>query len=305
MQFKDYYETLGLAPGASDAEIKTAYRRLARKFHPDVSKETGAEERFKAVNEAYEALRDPGKRAAYDQLRSRGYRAGEEFRPPPGYARPGRGQEFEFDLGDAYAGDSGAAGFSDFFESLFGRGRGPRAGEGGARARQARASERARLEVSIEDVHTGGRQRISVNGRTLDVTIPKGVQAGQQIRLAGQSSSGGDLLLDVAYRSHPQFEVDGRDVRFTLSLTPWEAALGAEKSVPTLGGEVQLRIPAGSDTGKRLRLRGRGLPSSQGAPDGDQIVVLEVHVPAAEDDLQKQLYAQLAEAFQGTVGRSG
>jgi curved DNA-binding protein len=296
MQFKDYYETLGLAPGASDAEIKTAYRRLARKFHPDVSKEAGAEERFKAVNEAYEALRDPGKRKAYDQLRSRGYRAGQEYRPPPGYA-----QDFEFDLGDAFGDSDSGGGFSDFFETLFGRGRGQRPGDAGPRAQQApRGNERARIEVDLQTVFTGGRQRIVVNGRTLEVRIPKGLLPGQQIRLAGQAASGGDLLLDIAYRPHPQFQTEGREVRHTLAVMPWEAALGAEKSVPTLAGPVQLRIPPGSDTGKRLRLRGRGLPATQsGEAPGDQIVILEVRAPAAEDERQRQLYRQLGEAFSG------
>jgi curved DNA-binding protein len=300
MQFKDYYETLGLAPGASDAEIKTAYRRLARKFHPDVSKEAGAEERFKAVNEAYEALRDPGKRAAYDQLRARGYRAGQEYRPPPGY-----GQDFEFDLGDAFGDSDSGGGFSDFFETLFGRGRAAHpggAGAAGARAGHAppRGNERARIEVDLQTVFTGGRQRIAVNGRTLEVRIPKGLLPGQQIRLARQASSGGDLLLDIAYRPHPDFQTEGREVRYTLPVMPWEAALGAEKSVPTLAGPVQLRIPPGSDTGKRLRLRGRGLPSTQsGEAAGDQIVVLEVRAPAAADERQRQSYRQLAEAFGG------
>jgi curved DNA-binding protein len=293
MQFKDYYDTLGVSPGASEAEIKTAYRRLARKFHPDVSKEAGAEERFKAVNEAYEALRDPGKRAAYDQLRARGYRAGQEYRPSPGSS-----QDFEFDLNEAFGGGGEAGGgFSDFFESLFGRPRGRAAGDGPS-MRAPRGNERARIEVDLETIYTGGKQRIVVNGRTLDVRIPKGVLSGQQIRLAGQASSGGDLLLDIGYRSHPQFQVEGREVRFNLPLMPWEAALGTEISVPTLGGAVQLRIPPGSDTGKRLRLRGRGLPAAQAdEAAGDQIVVLEVHAPAAEDERQKQLYRQLAEAF--------
>lgn len=300
MQFKDYYDTLGVSQGASEAEIKTAYRRLARKYHPDVSKEAGAEEKFKAVNEAYEALRDPGKRAAYDQLRARGYRAGQEYRPPPGY-----GQDFEFDLNEAFGGGSDAGGgFSDFFESLFGRQRARQHGDTGQARTAPRGNERARIEVDLETIYTGGKQRIMVNGRTLDVRIPKGMLPGQQIRLAGQSSSGGDLLLDISYRSHAQFQVEGREVRLTVPLMPWEAALGTEISVPTLGGAVQLRIPAGSDTGKRLRLRGRGLPSSQSdEAAGDQIVVVEVHAPPAEDDRQRQLYKQMAEAF-GKVERA-
>jgi curved DNA-binding protein len=300
MQFKDYYETLGVAPTATEAEIKTAYRRLARKYHPDVSKEGGAEDKFKAINEAHEALRDPQKRAAYDQLRARGYRAGQEFNPPPGYGGGRPAQDFEFDLGDAFGGGADAGGgFSDFFESLFGqqaRARSARA-QHGARPRAQPAAERARIEIDLETAYAGGMQRLAIDGRTIDLRIPKGTASGQQMRLSGQGRGGGDLLLDIGYRAHPQFEVDGRDVRLTLPLTPWQAALGTELSVPTLGGPVQMRIPPGSDTGKRLRLRGRGLPSPQGDTAGDQFVVLQVHAPAAETDRQRELYAELAAAF--------
>lgn len=292
MQFKDYYETLGVAAAADDAEIKSAYRRLARKFHPDVSQESDAEEKFKAVNEAYEALRDPEKRRAYDQLRSRGFRSGEEFRPPPDM-----GGAWNFDYGDSVNGTRG--GFSDFFESLFGRSRQEQSAPGPARAGRS-GSEHARIEVDLETVYTGGKQRISVHGRVLDVRIPKGILPGQQIRLAGQASGGGDLLLDVLYRPHFQFETHGREVRVTIAVMPWEAALGAEVSVPTLGGAVQVRIPANSDSGKRLRLRGRGLPATlPGDPAGDQLVIIEVHAPAATDDKQRAAYRQLAEAFRG------
>lgn len=291
MQFKDYYETLGVSPEASDAEIKAAYRRLARRYHPDVSKEAGAEERFKAVNEAYEALRDSAKRTAYDRLRSRGFRAGEEFSPPPDF-----GQGFGFDFGDGPGGPRG--GFSDFFESLFGRGRRPGpepSAGGGSRA----GNEQARIEVDLETVFNGGKQRISVHGRVLEVRIPKGILPGQQIRLAGQASGGGgDLLLEVAYRPHYQFQTEGREVRVSVPLKPWEAALGAEISVPTLGGPVQLKVPPGSDSGKRLRLRGRGLPSTlPGDPAGDQIVILDVRAPAPTTEAQREAYAALQRSF--------
>lgn len=287
MQFKDYYETLGVKPDASAAEIKSAYRRLARRYHPDVSKEPGAEEKFKAISEAYEALRDPAKRAAYDQLRARGFRAGEEFQPPPDF-----GQEFGFDFGDAVHGDPGS--FSDFFESLFGHARRP--SRTGGRARPH--NEHARIEVDLHTVYTGGTQRISVHGRVLEVRIPKGILPGQQIRLAGQARGGGDLLLEVAYRPHHQFRTEGREVRVTVPVQPWEAALGAEVSVPTLGGPVQVKIPPGSDTGKRLRLRGRGLPSTlPGDPAGDQIVILEVRAPAPQTEAQRKAYEELRKAF--------
>lgn len=292
MQFKDYYAVLGVEPSAGDAEIKTAYRRLARKYHPDVSKEPGAEEQFKAVNEAYEALRDPQKRAAYDQLRARGYRPGEEFRPPPDFGRGGTGaQDFDFEeiLGGA---GGGGGGFSDFFEGLFGR-RG-RAEPPGPRGPQGPRDSRAKLAVPLQAVHDGGSVRVNVNGRQLDVRVPTGVKPGQVIRLAGQGSQGGNLLLEVEYAPHPQFEVDGRNIIHVLSVTPWQAALGASLSVPTLGGAVELKIPPDSDTGRKLRLRGRGLP---GSPPGDQIVELEVTTPRAETDEQRKAYAQLAQAF--------
>lgn len=285
MEFKDYYKTLGVEPGASDADIKAAYRRLARKYHPDVSKEAGAEERFKAINEAYEVLKDPGKRNAYEQLRAGGFRGGQEFRPPPGWDY--EGQDF-----------GGGGGFSDFFESLFGggRARGARHGAGP----QPRAERRFKVELDLETVHTGGRQRIEVDGRTLDVKIPAGIQPGQSIRLAGQGGQGRDLLLEVAYRKHPRFEVEGRNVLLRMPVMPWQAALGATLSVPTLGGTVELRLPAESNTGRRLRLRGRGLP---GTPPGDQIVLIEVHAPAPKGERQRELYREMAAAFSEPVGK--
>ncbi len=292
MQFKDYYAVLGVEPSAGDAEIKTAYRRLARKYHPDVSKEPGAEEQFKAVNEAYEALRDPQKRAAYDQLRARGYRPGEEFRPPPDFGRGGPGAQ-EFDFEEIFGGaGGGSGGFSDFFEGLFGR-RG-RAEAPSQRGPQGPRDSRAKLAVPLQAVHDGGSVRVNVNGRQLDVRVPTGVKPGQVIRLAGQGSQGGNLLLEVEYAPHPQFEVDGRNIIHVLSLTPWQAALGATLSVPTLGGAVDLKIPPDSDTGRKLRLRGRGLP---GTPPGDQIVELEVIAPRADTEEQRKAYAALGKAF--------
>ncbi len=291
MQFKDYYDTLGVEPSAGEAEIKTAYRRLARKYHPDVSKEAGAEERFKAVNEAYEALRDPQKRAAYDQLRARGYRPGDEVQAPPGGFGGGQGG---VDFEEIFAGGGAGGGFSDFFETLFGRGRAaPGAGGFGQRGAPPRGDTRARLAVSLETVYEGGQVRISVNHKTLDVRVPKGIRPGQLIRLAGQGAHG-DLLLEIEYAAHPQFEVDGRNVIHVLELAPWEAALGASVSVPTLGGPVELKIPASSEAGRKLRLRGRGLP---GSPAGDQIVELEVLAPRAHTDAQREAYESLRAAF--------
>ncbi|MDX3936120.1 MULTISPECIES: DnaJ C-terminal domain-containing protein [Stenotrophomonas] len=294
MEFKDYYATLGVEPTAGDAEIKTAYRRLARKYHPDVSKEAGAEDKFKAVNEAYEALRDPQKRAAYDQLKAQGYRPGEEFHTPPNY---GGGQGYDFE--EVFGGGAGGGGFSDFFESLFARQRGGGGGRasgfgGASQGPQPTRDTRAKLSVPLEAAYQGDSLRINVGGKQLDVRVPKGIRPGQVIRLTGQGTGGGNLLLEVEYAEHPQFEVDGRNILYTLQVTPWQAALGTSISVPTLGGAVDLKVPAESDAGRKLRLRGRGLP---GNPDGDQIVELEIIAPAPTDEAQKKAYKALAKAF--------
>ncbi|WMJ70126.1 DnaJ C-terminal domain-containing protein [Stenotrophomonas sp. 24(2023)] len=294
MEFKDYYATLGVEPGAGDAEIKTAYRRLARKYHPDVSKEAGAEDKFKAVNEAYEALRDPEKRAAYDQLRAQGYRPGDDFNVPPNFG--GGGFNFE----EVFGGGGGAnGGFSDFFESLFARQRGAQGGPGFSSGGHApNRDTRAKLSVPLEAAYKGDSLRITVNGKQLDVRVPKGIRPGQVIRLSGQGQNGGNLLLEVEYAAHPQFDVDGRNILHALQVTPWQAALGTSISVPTLGGAVELKIPAGAEAGRKLRLRGRGLP---GSPDGDQIVELEIIAPPATDEAQKKAYRNLAKAFGETI----
>jgi curved DNA-binding protein len=291
MRFKDYYDILGVEPGAGEAELKTAYRRLARKYHPDVSKEPGAEEKFKAVNEAYEALRDPEKRKAYDQLRARGYRPGDEVQPPPG----GFGGRGGADFDEIFAGGNNG-GFSDFFQELFGR-RGAGFGPGAGARPRGDGVMRAKFAVPLEAVYRGEPVRVSVAGRSLDVRVPKGVKPGQAIRLAGQAPGGGDLLLEVEYAAHPRFEIDGRNVIHVLPVAPWEAALGATVSVPTLGGSVELKIPADSEAGRRLRLRGRGLPGTAGAADGDQIVELEVLAPRANTEAERDAYRAMREAF--------
>ncbi|MDE0457227.1 MAG: DnaJ domain-containing protein [Chromatiales bacterium] len=287
MRFRDYYETLGVARGASQDDIKRAYRRLARKYHPDVSKESDAEARFKEVGEAYEVLKDPEKRAAYDRF-GKDWKHGQEFRPPPGWER-------RFDFGGG--GFSGDSGFSDFFESLFGRGgfagaRGPMRARGG--------DQSATIEIPLEDAYRGATRNITVGGRTLSVRIPKGVTEGQRIRLGGQGGAGaggglaGDLYLTVAHAAHPLFRAEGRDVYLKLPVAPWEAALGATVAVPTLGGKVDLKIPPGSRAGRSLRLKGRGLP---GRPNGDQYVTLEVVAPPADSPEAESLYRKMAETM--------
>lgn len=283
MQFKDYYDTLGVKPDASDAELKSAFRKLARKYHPDVSKEAGAEDKFKAVNEAYEALKDADKRREYDALRARGYKPGDEFQPAPDFGGFGGG------------GSGGGEGFSDFFESLFGRS-GGRASTGPRRGQDLRAH----AAIDLETAFSGGAQRLELNGERLDVNIPPGILPGQTIRLRGKGhpgrngASAGDVLLEIQLRPHPRFQLDGRDVTVKLAIAPWDAALGATLKVPTLAGEVDLKIPAGSDSGRKMRLKGRGMPGSEA---GDQYVILEVRAPAAHSDEQREAYARLREAF--------
>lgn len=310
MDFKDYYETLGIERGASTDEIKRAYRRLARKYHPDVSKEADAEARFKEVGEAYEVLKDPEKRAAYDQLGA-DWKAGQEFRPPPGAGA----REYYYSSGGGPGGGPGGeqfGGFSEFFESLFGRGgmaggtRGPGAGPGGAfHYRQAGPmrgeDQTARVKISLEDAFRGANRTLEVRSpakgkHNIRVAIPKGVTEGQRIRLAGQGTPGmnggpaGDLYLEVMFEPHPIFEAQGRNILLTLPVAPWEAALGETVGVPTLGGKVELRIPAGSQSGRRLRLKGRGLP---GTPPGDQIVTLRIDTPPADTSFARTLYEEM------------
>ncbi len=293
-EYKDYYKIMGVARDVGQDELKRVYRRLARKYHPDVSKEKDAEARFKEVQEAYEVLKDPQKRAAYDQLGSN-WRQGQEFRPPPDW-----GKNFEFST--AFGDQEG--GFSDFFSSLFGGA--PRGGRarGGAGARgfaMAGDDQVASIEIDLEDSYRGGSQTIELKSpqtgtRTLKITIPQGILEGQRIRLAGQGSPGhgggpsGDLYLEARFRKHKLYQVEGRDVTLTLPIAPWEAALGATVPTPTLAGPVDLRIPANAKAGQRLRLKGRGLP---GPTPGDQYVVLKIVLPAADSAKARELYERM------------
>jgi curved DNA-binding protein len=307
MEYKDYYKILGVSRTASEDEIKKAYRKLARKYHPDVSKEPNAEERFKETSEAYEVLRDPEKRRAYDQLGSE-WQSGQEFRPPPNWER-----EFHFGHG-GLGGD-----FSDFFESLFGRGFGGFGGAGAGRRgfqqqrgfQQRGQDEHARIEITLEEAYHGGSRTLQLQvpevdaaGRaitrtkSLNVKIPAGVTEGQKIRLSGQGAPGigggpgGDLYLEVSIKPHPLYQLSGKDITLELPIAPWEAALGARVQVPTLGGRVTLNIPAGSQSGQRLRLHGRGLP---GRPAGDQYVVLKIVNPPAESETAREVFRRMSQ----------
>jgi curved DNA-binding protein len=305
MEYKDYYQIMGVARDATQDEIRRAYRKLARKYHPDVSKEPDAEERFKAIGEANEVLKDPEKRAAYDQL-GKQWKAGQDFRPPPDWDAG-----FEFRGGGYTAGDAGA--YSDFFEELFGRGfaRGAAGAQGRSGFRMRGEDHHARVLIDLEDSFSGATRSISLRvpeltedghvvtrDRTLSVRIPKGIRPGQQIRLAGQGGAGlggaeaGDLYLEVEIREHPLYRVDSADIYLDLPVTPWEAALGASVKVPTPSGSIDLKIPANSRQGSKLRLKGRGLPGKQ---PGDMYVVLQLTLPPADSDAARALYRQMQE----------
>ena len=300
MQFKDYYETLGVDKNATQSDIKRAYRKLARKYHPDVSDHADAEEKFKQLGEAYEVLKDPEKRAAYDQLGAN-WKAGQEFHPPPDWDAG-----FEFSGGGFTGADSSA--YSDFFESLFGQGF-RQAHAGGQHYRHRGEDHHAKVMIDIEDAYHGATRGIVLHTpavdpgghvitreRTLNVKIPKGVKQGQQIRLAGQGSPGlsggqsGDLYLQIEFRPHAFYQVDERDVYLDLPITPWEAALGASVKAPTPTGAVDLKIPAGSRSGSKLRLKGRGIP---GSPPGDIYAVLKIVMPDAKDEKARALFEQM------------
>ena len=307
MEYKDYYRIMGVERDASADEIKRAYRKLARKYHPDVSSEPDAEARFQELQEAYEVLKDPEKRAAYDNL-GREWRAGQDFRPPPDW-------EGDFSFRSGGFTDTDPGGFSDFFESLFGRGAAHGRGFSGFGGFHGRGQDHfARVEIPLEQAYSGGQQTVTLQSpavdahggvqarpRSLNVRIPAGVTEGQQIRLGGQGGPGagqgaaGDLYLEIRHRPHRLFRTDGRDVHLDVPIAPWEAALGGKVTVPTLGGEVDARIPAGARSGQRLRLKGRGLP---GSPPGDQYLHLRIVVPRPKTDADRELYERMREQME-------
>jgi curved DNA-binding protein len=302
MVFKHYYATLGVARDATQEEIKKSYRKLARKYHPDVSKESDAKARMAEINEANEVLSDAERRAAYDALaRRREAGAGADFQPPPDW-------DAGFDFGGAEVGED----YSDFFASLFGRAaRAARARAGGGAQPSFRGEDRhAAIEIDLRDAYEGATRAISLraarldaNGavvpeeRTLQVRIPKGVREGQQIRLGGQGGAGfngaaaGDLYLEVRFAPDARYSIDGRDVTQRVPVAPWEAALGARIEVPTPSGRVQLNVPANSRAGRKLRLKGRGIP---GDSPGDLYVQLEIALPSADDAKARAIYETMA-----------
>lgn len=315
MDFKDYYAALGVSESASPEDIKKAYRKLARKFHPDVSKEDDADTKFKDVGEAYEVLKDPEKRAEYDQLRKYGARPDGSFEPPPGW-------QSASGFGSGGYTEADAAQFSDFFEEVFGGGGRAggftRGGFGGSRGgfgykMHARGEDvHARLALFLEEAFHGCEKKVSftvhepdqqghivARTKTLNVKIPAGMREGQHLRLKGQGSPGiggdepGDLLLEIELAPHPTFAVEGRDVLVTVPITPWEAALGASIVVPTVGSKVNVKVPKGSSSGRKLRLKGKGFP---GKHPGDQIVILQIVMPERHAPEAEKIYERLAEA---------
>jgi curved DNA-binding protein len=317
--FRDYYEVLGVSRGAAQGEIQRAYRKLARKYHPDVNKAADAEEKFKEINEAYEVLKDPEKRKRYDQLGA-DWKSGQEFRPPPGW-------DVHFDFGGGPGQTEfqwgGPGGFSDFFEMLFG-GQG---GKGGRRFResysgvggggrgpvwsQAGQDQEAKVRISLEDAFRGATRSITLQQQTVtpqgqlsieeksyEVKIPKGISTGQKIRLSGQGGEGtgggprGDLYLKVEIEPHPTYRLEGRDISVEIPITPWEAVLGSEVQIPTPEGPVTMKVPPGTSSGQKLRLRGRGMPNPKGAV-GDLYVVIQVAVPKHPSKRELELFEEL------------
>ena len=329
MEFKDYYQILGVDRGASEDDVQRAYRKLARKYHPDVSKEAGAEDRFKEIGEAYDVLKDPEKRQKYDRFGA----AWKQAQQRGGGAAPGwqnvrveYGPGWDFDFGGVESGGPGAD-FSSLFEQLFGgamggagggRRRGGRGGNpfagfrtaggpGGATFVRPGADVEAEIELGLEEAARGGRRELTITDpttgerATVQVTIPAGIRPGQRLRLAGKGGRGsgggppGDLYLKVGVRRHPRFRLDGRDLHVELPVAPWEAALGGEAEVPTLDGSQRVKIPAGTSSGRRIRLRGKGFPGSGSKAAGDLYAEVSIAVPKTLSDRERELFAELAE----------
>ena len=315
VQFRDYYETLGVSKTATDDEIKSAFRKLARKYHPDVAKDKkAAEEKFKQINEAYEVLSDQEKRKKYDQLGANWNQPG-GFQPPPEWGQqPGGGyHQWGGDGGGGVEFEFGGTGFSDFFEAFFGGGRG-RSAFGGFRGREATAERGADVEadilVTLEEALNGSTRTVSLRRagsnkvEKYQVKIPRGVHEGQRIRLAGQGEAGarggksGDLFLRVRLAKHPDFSVEASDLTHEVKIAPWQAAIGTELKVPTLEGIAKLKIPPGTQGGQKFRLRGRGLPGISGTR-GDLYVFVQIQIPKKLTEREREIWSQLAKLHGG------
>jgi curved DNA-binding protein len=314
VQFKDYYDILGVSRDASKEDIQRAYRKLARKFHPDLNKEAGSDEKFKEINEAYEVLKDPAKREKYDQV-GKGWQPGDNIQPPPGWQHRSDFSRASGGPGETYFWDSESGDYSDFFETLFG-GHFHNAFQGGPSGRSYTINRRgsdhqAVLRITLEEAFRGGTKTITLQSgnpapdkdaytreKSYDVKIPPGILPGQKIRLSGQGSQGtggggsGDLLLKVELEPHPRFRLQGRDLYTELALTPWEAALGAQIDIQTLAEPVTLRVPPGTQSGQKLRLRAKGMPNPKG-PRGDLFAVMQIKVPKRLSEREKQLFEAL------------
>jgi curved DNA-binding protein len=317
VQFRDYYETLGVSKSATDDEIKKAFRKLARKYHPDVNKDKAtAEEKFKQINEAYEVLGDPEKRKKYDELGANWNQPGGGYQPPPGWDSQQGGGFRRYGTGDGGVEfEFGGTGFSDFFEQFFGGGR-AQTGYGGAGfGQRPAAAERghdveADIMVPLEEALHGAKRTVSLRRsnsdkvETYQVKIPRGVHEGQRIRLAGQGGAGarggksGDLFLRVRLARHPDFTVEGSDLIHEVKIEPWQAVLGAELKVPTLEGSARLKLPPGTQPGQRFRLRGHGLPNASGTR-GDLFVVPQIQIPKKLTEREREIWKQLAELHGG------
>lgn len=325
--FKDYYEILGVPRDASPDDIQKAYRKLARKLHPDVNKEAGAEDRFKELGEAYEVLKDKEKRAKYDRFGAAWQQAQQRTGgAPPGWenVRVEYGPGFDFDFGSVGGDDP----FAHLFEQLFGGG-GPRAGGGGfggfraggaprgAPRARAGGSVEAEIELTLEEAARGGKRQITLQDpatgetNTLEVNIPAGIRPGQRLRLGGKGGAGmgggpaGDLFLKVAVAPHPRFRLDGSDLHVEVPVAPWTAALGGEANVPTLDGHQRVKVPAGTSSGRRIRLSGKGFPAGAGKSAGDLYAELTIAVPKTLTDRERELFEELAKVSDFEPGREG
>lgn len=299
MEYKDYYKILGVERSANQDDIRKAFRRMAAKYHPDRNRDAGAEDRFKEVNEANEVLGDPEKRAQYDQLGSN-WRAGDNFRPPPNWA--GKASQYNASFFEDIArhgfdaNGSNGGGFSDFFETLFGGNTGfRRAGSNGFQRGETGTTAEVAIQLPLEDAFHGARKTVRLpSGESLQVQIPAGISDGQKLRLSGKGPRGTDLYLKIRLREHPLYQLDGKDIHLELPISPWEAALGETIAVPTPAGKINLKIPPGSQSGKKMRLKGRGMP---GQPAGDLYIALLVNTPPADTIEQKEYYARMRSLF--------